>query len=74
MDIPSGGYVTISSVEGEKSIILTTENGDTSNVFSKGVRTGGENGKLHLPADTVRRARCSMEWFRHRSDDHRGGE
>lgn len=45
MDIPSGGYVTISSVEGEKSIILTTENGDTSNVFSKGVRTGGENGE-----------------------------
>lgn len=44
MDIPSGGYVTISSVEGEKSIILTTENGDTSNMFSKGVRTGGENG------------------------------
>ena len=33
-------------MEGEKSIILTTENGDTSNVFSKGVahgavRTGG---------------------------------
>lgn len=48
MDIPSGGYVTISSVEGEKSIILTTENGDMSNVFSKGVRTGGENGGSYI--------------------------
>ena len=48
MDIPSGGYVTISSVEGEKSIILTIENGDTSNVFSKGVRTGGENGGSYI--------------------------
>lgn len=48
MDIPSGGYVTISSVEGEKTIILTAENGDTSNVFSKGVRTGGENGGSYI--------------------------
>lgn len=41
MDIPSGAYVTINSVEGQRSIVMTAENGDLTNVFAKGERGTG---------------------------------
>lgn len=41
MDIPSGAYVTINSVEGQRSIVMTAENGDITNVFDKGERGTG---------------------------------
>lgn len=41
MNIPSGAYVTINSVEGQRSIVMTAENGDLTNVFAKGERGTG---------------------------------
>lgn len=48
MDIPSGAYVTINSVEGQRSIVMTAENGDTTNVFDKGERGSGLNGGTYI--------------------------
>lgn len=48
MDIPSGSYVTVNSVEGQRSIVMTAENGDTTNVFDKGERGSGINGGSYI--------------------------
>ena len=48
MDIPSGSYVTVNSVEGQRSIVMTAENGDTTNVFDKGERGSGINGGTYM--------------------------
>ena len=48
VDIPSGSYVTVNSVEGQRSIVMTAENGDTTNVFDKGERGSGLNGGTYI--------------------------
>ena len=48
MDIPSGSYVTVNSVEGQRSIVMTAKNGDTTNVFDKGERGSGLNGGTYI--------------------------
>ena len=48
MDIPSGSYVTVNSVEGQRSIVMTAENGDITNVFDKGERGSGINGGSYI--------------------------
>lgn len=48
MDIPSGSYVTVNSVEGQRSIVMTAENGDITNVFDKGERGNGINGGSYI--------------------------
>lgn len=61
MDIPSGSYVTIVSIAGRRTITMTAENGDETNVFDKGRRGTGINGGEYIfqpipPGDNV------VEW------------
>lgn len=48
MDIPSGSYVTVTSIAGRRTIVMTAENGDTTNVFDKGRRGTGLNGGEYI--------------------------
>lgn len=48
MNIPSGSYVTINSVPGQRTITMTAENGDTTNVFSKGERGNGQDSGSYI--------------------------
>lgn len=48
MSIPSGGHVTVTSMEGKRTILLTAENGDVTDVFSKGVRGDGEGNGTYI--------------------------
>ena len=41
MEIPSGSYVTVTSIAGLRTIVMTAENGDKTNVFDKGRRGTG---------------------------------
>ncbi len=35
MEIPSGSYVTVTSIAGRRTIVMTAENGDETNVFEQ---------------------------------------
>lgn len=48
MDIPSGSYVTVTSIAGRRTIVMTAENGDETNVFDKGRRGTGLNGGEYI--------------------------
>lgn len=48
MDIPSGSYVTVTSIAGRRTIVMTAENGDETNVFDKGRRGAGLNGGEYI--------------------------
>ncbi|NEG96016.1 hypothetical protein GFD17_04430 [Bifidobacterium sp. SMB2] len=48
MDIPSGAYVTITAVGRQRTIVMTAENGDVSNVFAKGYRGSGRDGGSYI--------------------------
>lgn len=48
MDIPSGSYVTVTSIAGRRTIVMTAENGDKTNVFDKGRRGTGLNGGEYI--------------------------
>ena len=48
MEIPSGSYVTVTSIAGRRTIVMTAENGDKTNVFDKGRRGTGLNGGEYI--------------------------
>lgn len=48
MDIPSGSYVTVTSIAGRRTIVMTAENGDETDVFDKGRRGTGLNGGEYI--------------------------
>ena len=48
MEIPSGSFVTVTSIAGRRTIVMTAENGDTTNVFDKGRRGTGLNGGEYI--------------------------
>ena len=47
-DIPSGSYVTVTSIASRRTIVMTAENGDETNVFDKGRRGTGLNGGEYI--------------------------
>ncbi|NEG56129.1 hypothetical protein [Bifidobacterium platyrrhinorum] len=46
--IPTGAYVTVESVDGNRTVVMTHENGDTENVFSSARRGTGLDGGEYI--------------------------